>query len=319
MRVWRGLAEVQDVERSVVTIGVFDGVHRGHQHLIDSVVARARELAAVAVVVTFDPHPMAVLQPAHAPRRLAPLGRRLGLLQELGVDGVLVLPFTRDLANQSAEDFAAEVLAGALHAVEVHVGENFRFGRKAAGDVDTLRQLGSELGFAVRAVALAGDPSGERQWSSSYVRAALEAGDVEHAAEVLGRAHRVEGPVVHGDHRGRELGYPTANLAQDEESAVPADGIYAGWLQRASGERLPAAISVGTNPTFGGTVRRVEAYVLDRDDLELYDEHVAIDFTHRLRETIRFDDVDSLLSQMADDVSRARSLTVGAASSGSTG
>ncbi len=169
-----------------------------------------------------------------------------------------------------------------------------------------LRQLGTTYGFDVVAVPLAG---GQTPWSSTYVRERLAEGDVAAAASALGRHHRVEGIVVHGDHRGRELGYPTANLGPDETTAVPADGVYAGWLTRASGERMPAAISIGTNPTFGGTVRRVEAYVLDRDDLELYDEHVALDFAERLRPTIRFDDVESLLVQMADDCRRAREIT----------
>lgn len=309
MRVWRGLPQVGDVERSVVTVGVFDGVHRGHRHLIGSVAARAAELATSGVVVTFDPHPMSLLRPDRAPRMLATLDHRLELIQQHGIDAVLVLPFTQELAQQSAEDFVSDVLVTGLRCAEVHVGENFRFGRRAAGDVALLQALGTALGFTVEVVPLAGEGTPDGPWSSSSIRKCLETGDVEAAAEVLGRPHRVEGPVVHGDHRGRELGYPTANLARDERSAIPADGVYAGWLQRASGERLPAAISVGTNPTFGGTVRRVEAYVLDRNDLELYDEHVAIDFTHRLRETVRFDDVESLLVQMAADVDRARALT----------
>ncbi len=314
MRVWRGLPEVADVDRSVATVGVFDGVHRGHRHLIGTVVTRARELAVPSVVVTFDPHPLAVLRPAAAPAMLATLDHRLELVAEQGVDATLVLPFTTALAKQSAADFARIVLAKALGVVEVHVGANFRFGNRADGDVALLRDLGRDLGFAVVAAPLVGAATGVHPWSSSAVRDCLAAGDVEGAAEVLGRPHRVEGVVVHGDQRGRELGYPTANLAAESgqrRTAIPLDGVYAGWLRRASGERLPAAISVGTNPTFGGTVRRVEAYVLDRDDLELYDEHVALDFTHRLRDTIRFDDVDALLVQMADDVNRARLLTVG--------
>jgi riboflavin kinase/FMN adenylyltransferase len=303
------LQEVADVDRSVVTVGVFDGVHRGHRYLIDSVVRRAAELATTGVVVTFDPHPMSVLRPDRAPTMLATLNHRLELIRERGIDAVLVLPFTTELAQQPPEEFVRAVLAESLGAAEVRVGENFRFGHRAAGDVTLLGSLGMEHGFTVTAVPLAGEGTPEAPWSSSYIRRCLEAGDVQQAARALGRPHRVEGPVVHGDHRGRELGYPTANLGADDHSAIPADGVYAGWLQRASGERLPAAISVGTNPTFGGTVRRVEAYVLDRDDLELYDEHVAIDFTSRLRETVRFDSVDDLLVQMADDVAQARVLT----------
>jgi riboflavin kinase/FMN adenylyltransferase len=191
------------------------------------------------------------------------------------------------------------------------VGENFRFGHRASGDVALLRQLGPTHGFTVAAVPLIGDQLGGlgERWSSTAIRALLADGDVVGAAAALGRLHRVEGPVVHGDHRGRELGYPTANLAPDDHSAIPRDGVYAGWLLRASGDRLPAAISIGTNPTFGGTARRVEAYVLDRDDLELYDEHVALDFLERLRDTVRFDGIEPLVAQMALDVGRARDLT----------
>ena len=307
MRVWRTLDEVDGVERSVVTVGVFDGVHRGHRHLIAEAVQHAASSGADAVVVTFDPHPMTVIRPDRAPAALATLEHRIRLLSEVGVSGVLVLPFDSALAQQSPEDFVREVLVETLHATAIHVGENFRFGHRAAGDVALLTELGSAYGFEVLAVPLVGEH--EVTWSSTAVRDALAMGDVDKAANILGRLHRVEGPVVHGDHRGRELGYPTANLGPDDRSAIPADGVYAGWLTRASGERLPAAISVGTNPTFGGTVRRVEAYVLDRDDLELYDEHVALDFLARLRETVRFDDVAALLEQMADDVRRSREIT----------
>ena len=306
MRVWRALDEVKDVARSVATVGVFDGVHRGHRHVIGEAVRHAREIGADSVVVTFDPHPMSVVRPERTPPALATLDHRLELIAEQNVDDVLVLPFTTTLSQQSPEDFVREVLVDVLHVKAVHVGENFRFGHRAAGDVTLLRELGTTYGFDVVAGPLAG---GQTPWSSTYVRECLAEGDVVAAASALGRHHRVEGIVVHGDHRGRELGYPTANLGPDETSAIPADGVYAGWLTRASGERMPAAISIGTNPTFGGTVRRVEAYVLDRDDLELYDEHVALDFADRLRPTIRFDDVESLLTQMADDCRRAREIT----------
>ncbi len=310
MQVWRALDEVDlgsgTAGRSVVTVGTFDGVHRGHRHVIDGAVRRARETGATSVVLTFHPHPMSVVRPDKAPMNVATLGHRLAMLEEEGVDATLVLPFTRDLSQQSPEDFVAEVLVAALHAAEVHVGANFRFGHRAAGTVDTLRELAPAYGFEVRVVDLVG---GEPRWSSTAVREQLAAGDVAGAAEVLGRPHRVEGPVVEGDKRGRDLGYPTANLEVDEHAAVPADGVYAGWLRLATGERMPAAISIGTNPTFGGTTRRVEAYVLDRDDLELYGEHVALDFAERLRDTLRFDGVEPLLAQMADDVRRTRELT----------
>lgn len=308
MQVWRGLEEVEGVERSVVTVGNFDGVHRGHQHVIDLVVSRARETGARSAVVSFDPHPMSVIHRGSAPLALTTLDRRLELLAQRGVDTTLVLPFTTDLAHQTPEQFVRQVLAEALHATEVRVGQNFRFGHRAAGTVDTLAQLGPTYGFTSHPVSLARD---EVVWSSTYVRQCLAEGDVAAAAEALGRLHRIDGPVVQGDQRGRDLGYPTANLDADPTIAVPVDGVYAGWLVRASGERLPAAVSIGTNPTFGGTSRQVEAYVLDRDDLELYGEQVSVEFLQRLRETVRFAGVDALLEQMRRDVERARALLVG--------
>jgi len=309
VHVWRSLDDVtaRPPAASVVTIGNFDGVHLGHRALLRGVVAAARERGAEAVVTTFDPHPMTVIHPDSAPPRLTTPAHRLALLEEQGVDAVLVLPFTRELSLWSPAEFVSRVLVSGLHAAEVHVGENFRFGHRAAGDVTTLRELGEELGFAVVAVPLTGDTT---RWSSTYVRQSLAEGDVASAAAALGRPHRVEGPVVEGDKRGRQLGYPTANLDLPPGTAIPADGVYAGWLTRADGTRLPAAISIGTNPTFGGTNRRVEAYVLDRDDLELYGEHVAVDFLARLRETVRFDGIEPLLAQMALDVEQARQLTV---------
>ncbi|MEO7979620.1 MAG: bifunctional riboflavin kinase/FAD synthetase [Sporichthyaceae bacterium] len=310
MLVWRGLDEVGgdsgDAAHAVVTIGNFDGVHLGHRHLLAGVVARAAETGERSVVTTFDPHPMTVIHPESAPPRLATMEHRLSLLAQCGVDATLVLPFTAELSRWEPEEFVQRVLVDGLRASEVHVGENFRFGHRAAGDVTTLRAEGVRGGFDVVALPLAGDTT---RWSSTYVRQCLAEGDVASAAAALGRLHRVEGPVVEGDKRGREMGYPTANLDLPPGAAVPADGVYAGWLTRADGTRLPAAISIGTNPTFDGTARRVEAYVLDRDDLELYGEHVCVDFLARLRETVKFDGVGPLLVQMADDVARSRELT----------
>lgn len=306
MRVWRSLEEVPaDLARTVVVIGNFDGVHRGHQH----VVGRARELADETglgvVAVTFDPHPMAVLRPDHVPQTLTGIEARCALLAEAGADDVLVLPFSLAVAGWSPAEFVDRVLVDALHARYVVVGGNFRFGNRAAGDVATLREAGQRAGFEVDGVALDGGP---QVWSSTYVRTCLAAGDVEGAAEALGRPYTVTGEVVRGDRRGRDLGFPTANLAT--ELAVPGDGVYAGWLTRLdSGERFPAAISVGTNPTFAGErERRVEAHVLDRDDLELYGVWVEVSFVARLRGMVRFDGVEALVAQMGDDVDRARAL-----------
>jgi riboflavin kinase/FMN adenylyltransferase len=307
VRVWRSIEDVEGIDRSVTTVGNFDGVHRGHQHVIDLVVARARETGGSSVVVTFDPHPMTIVHPGGAPLALTTLDHRLELIADRGVDATLVLPFTHELSQLSPAEFVTRVLVDALHTTAVHVGANFRFGHRAAGTIDTLRELGGADGFETYPVELARD---DTVWSSTYVRQCLAEGDVVAAARALGRLHRVEGPVVEGDKRGRGLGYPTANLGLGDDVAIPADGIYAGWLIRAAGDRLPAAISIGTNPTFDGTARRVEAYVLDRDDLELYGEHVILEFVQRLRDTLRFDGIDPLLVQMAADVDLARAILV---------
>ncbi len=310
MRIWRSLDAVPaDLGRTVVTVGNFDGVHLGHQH----VVRRAREVAdelgvADVVAVTFDPHPIAVLRPEHAPPTLTTVETRVRLLDEAGVDDVLVIPFTRELADWSPERFIQEILVEALHIRAVVVGANFRFGSRAAGDVATLREYGEKHDFDTVGIALDGGP---QVWSSTYVRNCLAAGDVEGVAEALGRPFTVRGEVVRGDHRGRELGYPTANVPTTGMAAAPADGVYAGWLRRldedGSEDPLPAAISVGTNPTFAGDrERRVESYVLDRDDLELYGVPVEVSFVARLRGMRRFDSVDELVETMADDVRRAR-------------
>jgi riboflavin kinase / FMN adenylyltransferase len=296
-----------DLGRSAVVIGNFDGVHLGHQHVI----AEARRLADAeglrVVAVTFDPHPMAVLRPEHAPITLTDLDTRAALLADSGVDDVLALPFDLEIAAWSPQEFASTVLTGCLHAAVVVVGANFRYGVKASGDVATLTASGAELGFRAVGVPLDGGP---QVWSSTYIRTCLAAGDVAGAAEALGRPFVVQGVVVRGDQRGRELGYPTANVPTRGMAAAPADGVYAGWLRRLdTGERYPAAISVGTNPTFEGErERRVESYVLDRDDLELYGVEVEVSFVDRLRGMVAFESVESLVDQMHADVEKAREL-----------
>jgi riboflavin kinase/FMN adenylyltransferase len=304
---WNGPQRVADAAgvRSTVTIGVFDGVHRGHRVVIDRMLELARSSGQRAVVVTFDPHPNSVVRPDKHPLLLSTLDHRLELLAGLGVDATLVLAFTPELAAQPPEQFVKEVLADGLDAAQVVVGENFRFGHRAAGDVPLLRTLGDGHGFTVEGMPLAG---GDAHWSSTWIRGRLLQGDVQGANDALGRAHRVEGVVVRGDQRGRTIGYPTANLTTTPYAAIPADGIYAGWLLVAEG-RLPAAISIGTNPTFDGVDRRVEAYALDRDDLELYGDRVAVDFAARLRDTLRFDSVETLVAQMRLDCDRARDIT----------
>lgn len=306
MQRWRGVTSAPPGwGRCVVTIGVFDGVHRGHQQIVGRAVARAAELAVPSVVLTFDPHPSEVVRPGSHPPMLTSQRYRAELLEQLGVDVVCVLPFTQEFSRLSPERFVHEVLVEHLHASAVVVGENFRYGARAAGDVASLTASGRRFGFTVEGVALLG--SDDTTLSSTYVRSCVQAGDVAAAARALGREHRVEGVVVRGDQRGRDLGYPTANLQPLPWSAVPADGVYAGRLVRGR-EQLPAAISIGTNPTFEGLERRVEAYVMDFSG-DLYGEQVGLAFTDRLRDTLAFSSVDDLVVQMGRDVERARALT----------
>jgi riboflavin kinase/FMN adenylyltransferase len=316
---WFGLDDIPaDLGPTVVTLGNFDGVHRGHREVLTRVVREAASRGATPVAVTFEPHPITVLYPDRAPAAVMSLGQRLDALESVGVGATLVLEFTREFAQQTPEEFVRGTFVEALGAVAVVVGKDTRFGVRNSGDVETLRGLGREHGFEVIALDDIGDAgsavSGAARWSSTQLRSELLAGNVLHAAEILGRPHRVTGTVVHGDHRGRELGFPTANLSEDHEGLVPADGVYAGWLLRldlrpGDPERvLPAAVSVGTNPTFDGQRRRVEAYVLDRTDLELYGERVAVEFVSHLRPTLRFDSVDELVAQMTDDVERCREI-----------
>ena len=312
---WYGLAEVpSDWGECVVTIGVFDGVHRGHQSIIGRAVHIARVRHLPVVVITFDPHPDEVVRPGSHPPDLTSARRLAELLAGLGVDALCVLPFTVEFSRLSPDEFVRVVLAERLHAAAVVVGENFRFGHKAAGDVPLLARLGEKYDFTAEGVPLL--VADGLTLSSSYIREQLAAGDVAAAAVALGRPHRVEGVVVRGHMRGRGLGFPTANLETPPHTATPADGIYAGWLARldldgTETSRWPAAISVGTNPTFGIGDRTVEAYALDRDDLDLYGVHAAIEFAARLRPTERFDSVEALVSQMREDVNQARALTVG--------
>jgi len=312
---WSDLSQIpQGYGPSVVTLGNFDGVHKGHQAVLSTVVQKARDRGpdgTYAVAVTFQPHPVAVLHPERAPQIITSPEQRLELLSRTGLDAVLVMEFTRELALWTPERFIVDVFVKALGASLVVVGEDTRFGVRNSGDVRTLRRLGAKHGFEVLALTDIGEGG---RWSSSRVRALVTAGDVSGATEILGRPHRVAGEVVHGDHRGRELGYPTANLTQSSAGLTPADGVYAGWLVRPSlpdrhpDHRLPAAISIGTNPTFGGTQRRVEAYVLDRNDLDLYGETVCVEFVERLRPTEKFESIESLLAKIADDVERCRTV-----------
>lgn len=317
MHCWTELAQVPpDFGPSVVTIGNFDGVHRGHREVLTRMVADARTAGIRAVAVTFDPHPRVLHQPERAPELITGVTDRLELLAETGLDAVLVQSYTWEFAKHTAEEFVRRFLVDGLRAVTVVVGRDVRFGWQNEGDLSTMLALGEKYGFSVEViddVSPPGEPAGEhRRWSSTWVRELLAAGRVTEAAQILGRPHRMRGVVVRGDARGRDLGFPTANLSADSAGLVPADGVYAGWLTRTSGRspspsvRMPAAISVGTNPTFDGVVRRVEAYVLDRDDLELYGDEVLVEFVEMIRPTLRFDSVDELIETMTDDVAKAR-------------
>ena len=310
---WHGLDEVPaGWGECVVTIGVFDGVHRGHQRIVGRAAQVGEQRGLPVVVITFDPHPDEVTRPGSHPPFLCSARRRAELLGGLGIDAVCVLPFTLEFSRLAPDDFVRTVLVERMHAAVVVVGEDFRFGHKAAGDVQLLAKLGEKYEFTTEGMPLL--VADGTTLSSTSIRQMLAEGDVAAAAKALGRPHRVEGVVVRGHQRGRALGFPTANLEMPPHTAVPADGIYAGWLASLDDEgrdvqRWPAAISIGTNPTFGEGEQSVEAYALDRTDLDLYGMHAAIDFATRLRGTIRFDSVDALVEQMHRDVDQARELT----------
>jgi riboflavin kinase/FMN adenylyltransferase len=297
-----------DFGPSVVAVGKFDGVHAGHRALLQRARRDAERLGARVVAVTFDRNPLRTVRPEICPDDVIGPSQKLDLLAEAGADATLLLRFDQERAAQEASDFISEVLVDALHAKVVLVGRDFRFGHRGAGDVALLQSTGVREGFTVDVVGDIRPDAAERRVSSTWVRELIAAGDVAGAATLLGRAPSVRGDVVHGLKRGRELGYPTANIGGDVEGLIPADGVYAGWLVDA-GERHPAAISVGTNPTFDDVhQRQVEAYVLDRDDLDLYDHRVDVEFTARIRGMVAFEGIAPLLAQMADDVQRARGI-----------
>lgn len=312
MKLWRSLSEVPGNQRSVVTVGNFDGMHRGHQKLVELAVQRARQLQVEAVGLTFDPHPRRVHRPDQKTYMIMTLQQRLEAMAAAGLDATLVAHYDKSLYTMSAEEFAFAYLVDRLGALEVVVGQDFKFGQNNRGNVESLREYGEKYGFRVLIVPDIQDERG-RRWSSSWVRELLDAGDVEQAARVLRRSPRITGVVQHGDKRGRLLGFPTANLLADGEVLAPADGVYAGWLvldvagQPVEGTRdaetyLPAAISVGTNPQFDGKTRTVEAHVLGRGDLNLYGREVTVVFVRRLREMMKFDDVEVLKQQMDMDL-----------------
>ncbi len=299
---------------SVVAIGKFDGVHAGHRVILERAKVDAATRGAQVVAVTFDRNPLSVLRPDRCPPDLVGLTQKLRLLAETGIDATMVLTFDEALAALPARDFVIDMLVTPLHMSTVLVGADFTFGRGGEGNVDTLRELGDEFGFRVDVVDEVRGIHDGRRVSSTWVRELLTAGDVASAARLLGRPSSVWGEVVHGLKRGRELGFPTANLSHELEGFIPADGVYAGWLVDdapglRSGIRYPAAISVGTNPTFGDVVvRQVEAYVLDERGLDLYGHEVEVQFVQRVRGMVAFEGVEALMHQMAADVAQVRSV-----------
>ncbi|MBT2494412.1 bifunctional riboflavin kinase/FAD synthetase [Microbacterium sp. ISL-59] len=301
---------------SAVAIGKFDGVHAGHR----AVIARLNEAAAAtgsrSVAVTFDRNPLATIRPDRCPENVVTVDRKLELLGDLGIDATLVLTFDQEMAARSAEDFVVEILVGALQVSTVLVGQDFRFGHGGAGTPELLRELGPRYGFSVEVVDDVYLSGSTRRVSSSWVRELLMEGDVASAATVLGRYPDVRGEVVHGLKRGRELGFPTANLSTIVDAFVPADGVYAGWLvDHDTGIRHPSAISVGTNPTFDDVlVRQVEAHVLGETGLDLYGHDVTVEFVARLRGMVAFEGIEKLMEQMGADVTdaaRALGITTG--------
>ena len=300
-------------EGTAVTIGAYDGVHLGHRAVIGEVRRRAAERGLASAIVTFDRHPASVVRPESAPRLLTDLDQKLELLAATGIDYCLVVTFDDTRSRESADDFVREVLAGCLAARAVVVGEDFHFGHNRAGNVPLLRRLGDELGFEVEGLELVdgtGRAAGEgERVSSTRIRHALVEGDLRVANALLGRPHEVRGVVARGDKRGRELGFPTANVSVPGDVLLPADGIYAGWCERSDGSVHPTAISLGRRPTFyvEAHASLLEAHLLDFEG-DLYDEKVKVRFVAWLRGEVRFESVDDLVAQIARDCDEARRL-----------
>jgi len=286
----------------VVAIGIFDGVHAGHQQII----ANAKHHGDLTMI-TFDPHPVSVVAPDRTPSLLLPLADRVKLLKAAGADSVEVIKFTKEFSQLTADQFIEEILVGRFAAEHVVIGENFNFGFKAQGTPKYLAEIGPKYGFGVTVVKLAENRGSTI--SSTRIRSLIIDGQIERANELLTRNFYLVGPVVHGEKRGREIGYPTANIGLNTLATIPADGVYAGWLS-VGPNRWPAAISIGTNPTFPGVRgRQVEAYAIDQIDLELYDQDATVEFGYRLRDTLKFEGLPALLEQMKKDCDQARNLT----------
>ncbi|MET1036298.1 MAG: bifunctional riboflavin kinase/FAD synthetase [Arthrobacter sp.] len=311
MHYWKGLEAVPaGYGPSVVTLGNFDGVHRGHRAVLRRLVDAARERGAAAVAISFNPHPAQVHRPGTSPPLIMGIEDRIDSLAESGVDALLMIHYTLEFAQATAEQFVKEVFVDRLGARAVVIGHDVRFGRDNEGDFDTMVELGRLHGFEVLGIDDIGE---DRRWSSTWIREALVNGDVHTARDILGRPHRMRGEVVHGAARGRALGFPTANLSTDASGIIPADGVYAGWLVDEAEVRWPAAISVGSNPTFEGVSRQVEAHVIDRpteavEDFDLYGQQVVVEFVARLRPMVAYRGVEALIEQMRDDVEHSRAI-----------
>jgi riboflavin kinase/FMN adenylyltransferase len=304
---YKSLDEVPAAMRPVVvSIGVFDGVHRGHQALMRLVVEKAKELNATPAVVTFSRHPLAVIAPGSEPPLITTIGQRARVMGGVGIRALVVLEFDDRMRHMSPEEFVRSVLVDGLGCVHVVVGANFRFGHQQAGTIETLSDLGARFGFGVTIFALQLD-RGDEVVSSSLIRKHIAEGAMEQVTEELDRPFVLEGTVEHGSSRGHDLGFPTANLAVHDHMILPKLGVYVGWM-RWKGDRYPAVTNVGVNPTFGDRDSPiVEAYIIDFDQ-DLYGETIEIEFTHRLRDELRFSNVDDLITQMHADVEQARAL-----------
>ncbi len=307
MEVFRGLDAVPTgFGPSAITIGKFDGVHTGHRAVIAGVIVDAHDHGLKTAVVTFDRNPLATLRPESCPAELRSLAQKLELLSGTGIDATLVLDFDEAMAAIPAAEFVQRILVDAVDARIVTVGRDFRFGSRGEGDVELLRVLGQRHGFDVRVIDDV-MPARERRVSSTWIRELLTDGDIATATALLGYAPGVRGIVVHGAKRGRELGFPTANIQPHPEGLIPADGVYAGWLIDGDA-RYPAAISVGNNPTFEGVaLKQVEAFVLDQD-IDLYDHLVTVEFTARIRGMVAFTGIEPLIKQMTTDVEQVRAI-----------
>ena len=308
MHVIRDNQPSNSAKRSVVTIGAYDGVHRGHQAVIGQVRNEALQLGCQSVVVTFDKHPASVVRPESAPKLLTDLDQKLELLQQTGIDATLVVEFNRERSTEDPALFVKRVLVDALRAEVVVVGEDFHFGFNRGGNVAMLRELGKQFDFQVEPVKLIARPDGvEEPVSSTSIRRALAGGQVETATNLLGRAYEVRGVVVNGDKRGRMIGFPTANVEVPNAMCLPADGVYAGKFKCDDGSMHACAINLGRRPTFFEHADHslLEAHLLDFDG-DLYGQKVSVTFEHFLRSERKFDGLEAIKAQLQLDVAAAR-------------